>query len=353
MKEDFLHYLWRFQKLGRFALCTVSAAPIRVVHPPPPEGGPDFTHAKIWIGDTLWAGAVELHLKASYWYYHRHHLDKGYDSVILHVVWDNDAEVCYPSGRLIPCLELSKRIAPHGMDAYFQKFKKIPHWISCEKNISQFPAFQWQNWKERLYFERLEEKTQLIFRLLEVHKNNWDATLFQLLAKNFGLNQKGNVFLKWAQYLPFSVIRKNCAEPHMLEALFIGISGLLQGEMTAPYKKRLRDHYDYLKQKFSFEDIPGLKVNFRSLRPSNFPAIRLSQLVQFYTQTPRPFAQLIEAKEPGDLLWIRKVGVSDFWKTHYTFNQESASGPKRLSQSFFELLMINTLIPLRFAYAQK
>ena len=139
----------------------------------------------------------------------------------------------------------------------------------------------------------------------------------------------------------------------MLEALFMGISGLLQGEMTAPYKKRLRDHYDYLKQKFSFEDIPGLKVNFRSLRPSNFPAIRLSQLVQFYTQTPRPFAQLIEAKEPGDLSWIRKVGVSNFWKTHYTFNQESASGPKRLSQSFFELLMINTLIPLRFAYAQK
>ena len=199
----------------------------------------------------------------------------------------------------------------------------------------------------------MEEKTQLIFRLLEVHKNNWDATLFQLLAKNFGLNRKGNVFLKWAQYLPFSIIRKNCAEPHMLEALFIGISGLLQGEMTAPYKKRLRDHYDYLKQKFSFEDIPGLKVNFRSLRPSNFPAIRLSKLVQFYTQTPRPFAQLIEAKEPGDLSWIRKVGVSDFWKTHYTFNQESASGPKRLSQSFFELLMINTLIPLRFAYAQK
>ena len=72
----------------------------------------------------------------------------------------------------------------------------------------------------------------------------------------------------------------------MLEAIFLGISGLLQGEMTASYKKRLLDHYDYLKQKFSFEDIPGLRVNFRSLRPSNFRIIRLSQLAQFYTQTP-------------------------------------------------------------------
>ena len=273
--------------------------------------------------------------------------------MILHVVWENDAEVCYPSGRLIPCLELSKRIAPQWVDSYFQKFKKIPHWIPCEKNFKGFPDLQWQNWKERLYFERLEEKTQLIFSLLKVNKNNWEATLFQLLAKNFGLNQNGNVFLKWAKYLPFSVIRKTCSEPVMSEALFFGISGLLEGEMNSPYKKQLRTDYDYLKQKFGFEDIPGMKVNFRRLRPSNFPTIRLSQLSQFYAQNPRPFAQLVEATKPKDLDWIRQVGVSDFWKTHFTFDSESTSSPKRLSQSFFELLMINTLIPLRFAFAQK
>ena len=126
---------------------------------------------------------MELHLKASSWYHHRHHLDKNFDAVILHVVWENDAEVCYPSGRLIPCLELSKRIAPQWVDSYFQKFKKILHWIPCEKKFKGFPDLKWQNWKERLYFERLEEKTQLIFSLLKVNKNNWEVTLFQLLAK--------------------------------------------------------------------------------------------------------------------------------------------------------------------------
>lgn len=202
-------------------------------------------------------------------------------------------------------------------------------------------------------FNRLEEKTQLIFSLLKVNKNNWEATLFQLLAKNFGLNQNGNVFLRWAQYLPFSVIRKTCSDPSMSEALFFGISGLLEGEMISPYKKQLRVDYKYLKQKFGFEDIPGIKVNFRHLRPSNFPTIRLSQLSQFYAQNHQPFAQLVEADKPKDLEWIRKVGVSDFWRTHYTFDLESVSSPKRLSQSFFELLMINILIPLRFAFAQK
>ncbi|MBL6666884.1 DUF2851 family protein [Flavobacteriaceae bacterium] len=355
MKEDFLHYLWRFQKLSRMPLKTTSGLLIRVVNPGLPNTGegPDFTHAKMWIGETLWAGAVELHLSASSWYHHLHHLDRNYDAVILHVVWENDAEVCYPSGRLIPCLEMSKYITAQKMEAYFNSFKKMPHWIPCEKYFDSYPDFQWHNWKERLYFERLEQKTQLIFDLLKVNKNNWEATLFQLLVKNFGLNQNGNLFLKWAQYLPFSIIQKNTAEPDMLEALFMGISGLLQGEINSPYKKHLRSHYDYLKQKFGFDDILGMKLNFKGLRPSNFPTIRLSQLAQFYHQNPRPFAQLMEAKKPKDLSWIREVGVSDFWKTHYTFERESASKPKRLSQSFFELLMINTLIPLRFAFKQK
>ena len=355
MKEDFLHYLWHSQKWGNLPLTSSAGDPIIVVHPGTPNTGegPDFINGKMWIGDTLWAGDIELHLKASSWYHHRHHMDNQYDAVILHVVWEDDGEVCYPSGRLVPCLELSQHISPQRIERYHKKFQNKPHWIPCEKLITQFPNFKWQNWKERLYIERLEEKTTLIDQLLKGNKNDWEGTLFQLLAKNFGLNRNGNVFLKWAQHLPFNVIRKSGFEPRKLEALFFGISGLLEGAMDIPYKKQLRGEYDYLKQKFGFKDIPGIKVNFSRLRPPNFPTIRLSQLAEFYTQNPRPFSQLIEAEQLTDLPWIREVGVSDFWKTHYTFDKESASSSKRLSQSFFELLLINTLIPMRFAYAQK
>ena len=87
MKEDFLHYLWCFQKLGTPPLTTFEVDSIEVIHPGTPNGGggPDFLNAKIWIGDTLWVGDVELYLKASSWYHHQHHLDKQYDSVVLHV----------------------------------------------------------------------------------------------------------------------------------------------------------------------------------------------------------------------------------------------------------------------------
>ena len=141
MKEDFLHYLWRFQKLFRPSSRIVTTAPIRVVHPgiPNRDEGPDFYDAKLWIGDPLWAGAVELHLKSSFWYHHRHHLDKRYDSVILHVVWEEDVEVCYPSGRLLPCLELSKRISTKWVDRYYKTFWKNTPLDPLRKKIWSLP----------------------------------------------------------------------------------------------------------------------------------------------------------------------------------------------------------------------
>jgi len=354
MKEDFLQYLWRFQKLGPEPLTTDRGVPIRVVHTGIPNlgEGPDFLQAKLWIGETLWAGDVEVHIKAASWYHHRHHTDSKYEAVILHVVWENDVEVCYPSGRTLPCLKLSNRIPPQWWKKYYKSFEKKTHWIPCEKGITQFPDFKWQNWIERLYLERLESKTIQIKLLLHQSKNNWEGVLFQLLAKNFGLNLNGAVFLKWAQHLPFQIVQKISHDGSLLEALFMGISGLLSGEMNSAYKKQLRSEYDYLKQKFGFKEIPGIRMQFKGLRPPNFPTIRLSQLAQFYTQNPRPFFRLIQADNLMEFDWIRKVGVSPFWETHYTFDKSSPKKSKKISQPFLNLLLINTLIPLRFAYYQ-
>lgn len=354
MKEDFLHYLWRFQKLGNLPLVTTDGVAVRVIHPGTPNAGsgPDFCQAKLWIGDTLWAGDVELHLKASSWFHHRHHMDAQYDAVVLHVVWKYDTEVCYPSGRLMPCLELSRCIPSDQLKRYDAMFQKIPQWIPCENSFSRFPHFKWELWKERLYFERLEEKTQLIHRLLKANKNDWECTLFQMLAKNFGLNRNGNSSLRWAQHLPFSMLRKNFSDPEALEALFFGISGLLEGDLEVPYKQKMRVRYDYLKHKFGFRELSGMCVQFSRLRPANFPTIRLSQLAQLYFRQPRPFDALVNSATTANLNWIRQVGVSPFWQTHYSFEKESSKRSKLLSRSFFELLLINTLIPIRFAYTQ-
>ena len=354
MKEDFLHYLWRFQKFESQQLFTVNGELIQVISPgiPTSGSGPDFSNAKIWIGATLWAGNVELHPDASSWYHHRHHLDAAYDSVILHVVWNNDVEVCYPSGSIMPSLELSKIISENLIKLYQKQFDQSPDWIPCERIFSNYPKVKWKNWIERLYIERLEEKVNLIFNLLEANKNDWEATLFQLLAKNFGLNVNGNAFLKWAQQISFSVVRKNTHDPIALEALFFGLSGLLNKEIEEPYYETLKSKYLFLKRKHKIPKNITVNVSFGRLRPPNFPTIRLSQLAQFYNHSPQVFSKLINAQDVKDLNWVLDIGVSDFWKTHFGFEKKGKSSSKKISKEFLDLILINSLIPIRFAHAK-
>jgi hypothetical protein len=95
MKEDFLHYVWKFQKFDTREVTTVSNELLKViaVGQHNQNAGPDFFNAQLSIGEQLWAGNLEIHIKSSDWYVHQHQSDPAYDNVILHVVWEHDAEI--------------------------------------------------------------------------------------------------------------------------------------------------------------------------------------------------------------------------------------------------------------------
>src|SRR5699024_7932152 len=173
------------------------------------QSGPDFFNAKIKIGNQLWAGNVEIHKKSSDWYAHHHEVDAAYDNVILHVVWKHDVEIYRKDNSEIPTLVL-KEITPKNAIKNYDYLLGIQtnRWINCEKDFPDFDDFTIENWLERLYIERLEEKSKVIADILQQNTNDWEATLFCMLAKNFGLNINGESFLSIAQSIPFSVIRK-------------------------------------------------------------------------------------------------------------------------------------------------
>jgi hypothetical protein len=91
MNEEFLAYLWGYRLLAP-TLQTTSGEPVEVLFPGNrnPDAGPDFFNARLRIGSTLWAGNVEIHVRASDWYRHGHHTDDAYRNTILHVVWEDD-----------------------------------------------------------------------------------------------------------------------------------------------------------------------------------------------------------------------------------------------------------------------
>lgn len=352
MKEEFLHYLWKYKIFVTKELKTSKNIPLEILQTGQHNfnSGPDFLYSKLKIGDQIWAGNVEIHIKSSDWYVHGHELDANYDNVILHVVWTNDIEVFGYNNMVIPTLELNNIVSRDLIRKYQKLFSKPVKWINCENDIQAVDKFILNNWLESLYFERLEQKSIEIQQLLEKCANDWEATLFKLLCKNFGLKVNGDSFLNLANSMDFKIVRKEQNNLIKLEALFFGQAGLLFEEIEDGYYRILKEEYKYLQIKYDLKPLNKGQFQFFRLRPSNFPTIRIAQLSKLFFLKRSLFANILKAKSKNDLYKIFDIEPSDYWQKHYNFSLLSSKRNKKLTRSFIDLLLINTIIPLKFTY---
>ncbi|MFD2099555.1 DUF2851 family protein [Flagellimonas iocasae] len=355
MKEDLLHFIWGQKKLHGRQLTSTANEAITIKAPGVPNqySGPDFFNAQVEIDAQMWVGNVEIHLKSSDWYAHHHQTDSNYDNVILHVVWEDDIAVFRKDGSLIPTLELKNYVSEELLLNYQNLVEKAkPKFINCEKDFAGIDLFLVEHWLHRLYVERLEQKSNQIEALLKKCNNDWEGVLFMLLAKNFGSKVNGDFFLDRAQALQFSIVRKVSGSLEVLESLLFGHFGLLSVEDCSDhYFLRLQKEYQYLLRKFDL--LPILtKPEFFGLRPPNFPTIRVSQLAQLYGKEQGLFALVMEVKTLDDIYSIFEITATSYWDDHFTFGKISKKSKKKLSKSFMDLLVINTIIPLKFCYAR-
>lgn len=355
MQEDFLHYIWKHKKIELNNLKTTQGEVVLVssVGQHNFNSGPDFFNAQLKIGEQLWAGNVEIHIKSSDWYLHNHEQDKAYDNVILHVVWEHDTDIFRKDNTPIPTVQLKEFTNKAVLQSYEKLLSKNGKWINCENDFAGVDDFLLNNWLERLYFERLERKTETIKTLLTETKNDWEAVFFIMLAKNFGLKVNGEAFYSLATSIDFSVVRKSQSHQETLEALFFGQAGLLEQDYEDAYYLNLVKDYQFLKQKHGLENKGVIPLQFFRLRPPNFPTIRLSQLARLYFEHKNLFSKVMETESLEVFYQIFKVPTSNFWKSHYTFQKTSKASTKTLSKSFIDLVLINTVLPIKFCYSKE
>ncbi|MBU2939636.1 DUF2851 family protein [Lacinutrix sp. C3R15] len=355
MQEDFLHYIWKYKKFALSNLKTTAQEPVFVLqvgmhnH----NTGPDFFNAQIKITDQLWAGNVEIHIKSSDWFLHGHEQDANYDNVILHVVWEHDTEIHRKDNTVIATLVLKDIVDKTALQNYQKLFRKKQKWINCENDFATVDDFVVNNWLERLYFERLERKSADIAQLLQTSKNNWEAVLFKMLAKSFGLKVNGDAFLSFASSIDFTVVQKLQSKQRSLEALFFGQADLLNLDKQDLYYLALKKEYLFLKQKFGLSNQAVTPLQFFRLRPPNFPTIRISQLANLYSAQTNLFSKIINAKNIEEIYALFAVGTSAYWQTHFTFGKTSKESKKRITKAFIDLLIINTIVPIKFSYAKQ
>ncbi|AUC75538.1 DUF2851 family protein [Olleya sp. Bg11-27] len=355
MQEDFLQYLWKHKKLDTSNLQTTNGEQVVIsnVGTHNHNTGPDFFNGQLTIANQLWAGNIEIHIKSSDWYVHNHEVDPNYDNVILHVVWEHDTEVFRKDNTQIPTIVLKDYVSKTALHNYHKLFNSKQTWINCDHTIGAVSPFTVTNWLERLFFERLERKAKEMEGVLDQSNNDWEAVLFKLLAKNFGLKINGDSFLSLANSFDFSVVRKQQSNLQSLEALFFGQANLLAGDVQEGYYQTLQKDYGFLKQKFSLDNSSVTPFQFFRLRPPNFPTIRLSQLAMVYHVHHNLFSKVIASKNIADIYNIFSVSTTVFWETHYTFEKESKASKKQITKAFIDLLLINTIIPLKFCYAKQ
>jgi len=354
MREDFLHYLWRMKRLDFANLQTTQGEPIHILHfgRHNTHAGPDFLEARIQIGDTQWAGNVEMHLQASEWLQHQHQKDKAYNNVILHVVLEEDQAIHRTSGERIPCLEVKKRIPPK-LSKTYQQLQHSAYWIPCQHHFHSVSGLTKNMWLDRLLVERLEQKTVYIAERLQQNTNNWETTFYQILARNFGVKVNADPFELLAKNTPSSLFAKHKTNLFQIEALLFGQAGLLEKDFEDAYPQALKKEYLFLKGKYSLSPIRSESWRFLRMRPANFPTIRLAQFATLIYQSSHLLSKILEIKILKDIEKLFEISLSDYWLTHYVFDKETPKRKKTLGKSTIHLLVINTIAPFLFLYGSQ
>ncbi|MEN4761513.1 DUF2851 family protein [Chryseobacterium sp. C39-AII1] len=349
MTEKLLQYLWNFKIFKHFDFKDIEGNSVEILDFGKwnTNSGPDFLSAKIKINNIIFAGNIELHVKSSDWIFHNHSLNPNYQNIILHVVFLNDCEIDELNNKNIPTLELKDHID----EKVFWKYEKLisgNQFIPCENifESNKIPI----NFHEENVLKKLEEKSLEFESNLKHFKNNFEAVLFHSLAYSFGLKVNALIFRQIAEGIDFNIILKIQQNQTQLEALFFGISDWLENPQDEQMKIWKRE-FDFIKAKFNISDLK-IRPKFLRLRPPNFPTIRLSQLANLYFQHQNLFSKIIHAKNSEQLFEIFKdIKASEYWDNHFNFDKISpVDQPKILTKDFIELIILNTILPLKYTY---
>lgn len=359
--EKLLHYVWKHKLFPLKALLTTNSLPLEVIDTGlhNQNAGPDFFNAKVRIDGTLWVGNVEIHDRSSDWFTHGHDKDANYNNVVLHVAGIVDSEVLTEDGKHPPQLQLE---VPESVRSNYEELIKADQYPPCYKIIPSLSKLMVHSWMSALQTERLEQKTETIKQRVTRCEDSWEAGYFVTLARNFGFGINGEAFEQWALSIPLHEVDHHRDNIFQIEAIFMGQAGLLDIEaVPKPYRDtarsegyftELQNEYHYLAHKFGLHPIDHKLWRFLRLRPQNFPHIRIAQIANLYYQHKASLSQLVECTDVKALGELLRTEVTPYWETHYSFGSVSEKNAKRLSPFSLNLLMINTAIPMLFAYGR-
>ena len=336
MPEIVLHYIWERCLWAGFDQQTTDGRKVEIlsVGEHNRDAGPDYSHARVRIDGKEWIGNIEIHVNASDWTKHHHHLDKAYDNVILHVVRTADKLIYNSRGELIPQCELQYPSNKDYLSALFEAAQQMDSAIGrigCAEQLIHDPQLLTEGWRRTLLRKRLECKRASITRLLEITKGSWEHALYISLARNFGFHTNSLPFEQLAINTPLSYLQKHRNSLFQLTALLLGQAGLLEGLQVTGYGLQDLKEYEFLRTKFSLSPMDPSIWKHARMRPQNSPELRIRQFAQLLYQSENLLSKILDTDDLNEL--------------------EALFTVDKMGKSSIDILLINTVIPYKYAYA--
>ncbi|MCP4459988.1 MAG: DUF2851 family protein [Cytophagales bacterium] len=351
MNEAFLHFIWKFQKFTS-ELVTSQGERVRIFYQGNHnhDAGPDFLEARIKIGELEWNGQVEIHLMSSDWIHHNHSSDSGYNTVVLHVVWEHDKEISREDGSGIPTVEI-KNLVDLNLVTEYKSYLAQPNDILCQAHLPSISDLTWISNLDRMLSKRLEDKSQRNLSLAKILNDDWEETAYRVLGRNFGFSLNSETFQQITEILPLKFLSKHSSSHEQIEALIFGVGGFLE-EPLDDYQEMLKTEFVFLKKKYDLKDnLHRTHWRFGKMRPSNFPSVRLAQFSAILHAHQKLFSLFCEVSSIKELKNKLTVTPSPYWHEHYDFGKKLKKGSNALGKSSFENLTINSVAPLLAAYS--
>lgn len=346
-----MHYVWQHRLFAAKPLRTVDGRRLEIINPGiyNTDAGPDFFNATIIIDGQTWVGNIEIHLRASDWYRHHHDTDCAYDSVILHVVDADDTIVRRPDGAIIPQFRLP--CSPTLNADYTSLTSPAPGDLPCADSIRTLPKLYLTDWISALAYERVQQKADRIETIRQHAAGSWDEAAFITVARSLGAGKNSEPFERLARITPLRILRKHTNSPFSLEALLFGQAGLLPDSPSPDsYAAKLRDEYTFLATKYDLHPMQKEGWKMGRMRPLSLPYRRIALLATIVASTPHLLDSICSATSLDRVKSLFCKPLSQFWLNHYSFTTAGTDIPQVLGRASIELLMINAVIPLTYAF---
>lgn len=353
--EELFHGVWAVMHRYVKDLRTVDGREVRIQSPGVQnrDAGADFFNARLVIGGQQWAGDVELHINESDWYAHGHDKDAAYNAVILHVVVHAGRRAVDASGREVPTVVVPR--AEELISVYEELIAQRQE-PCCGGALGSIPPLDQSQWMLRLVVERLETKSEAARSEVLTSELGWEEAFLRSVAQSLGQRVNADPMLWLARSTPLKALSRIRDGWLSLEALLLGQSGLIaearRQQRMDSYVEALEKEYYYQAARFKLKPLEGRVWKYLRIRPLAFPALRIAQLSALIYNREHLFSAMLQVGSVAEAEAILRVELSDYWLTHYTLGDApSAPQSKRIGRERAKVVLINSVVPYRFAYA--